>query len=357
MLGLWRLHPLDAFRKSHSTRSEVCRACERIRFVQCGQEKAQAEFDAEARYNFFTRKQNVCCIACRDEGLDARGGTFRTQGTEQVCTVCGETQKLDAFRTSHERRLAVCKTCERILCNQCGMEKAQAEFGAKDRLNFFTGGQYVCCSACRASGRDARGSTFCAAGTGRACTRCGLEKTLAAFRKRDGKPLEVCRTCELLPCAACKADRPQTSFEPKSVENHLARGSTLVCRECTARGCSARDVKTYLCEGPCQEHLGHNRFGPGVLGGKRKPQHQVICLQCVQTEKDRQQEEKARQARLTKLLRTSTRAACKCKRQAGHTEKCPMHPRTAGEDPYPGCDVLSREDSEWLHSRKRKKPT
>ncbi len=48
-------------------------------------------------------------------------------------------------------------------------------------------------------------------------------------------------------------------------------------------------------------------------------------------------------------------AACRCGSRLVHSERCPMHPRTHGERPYLGCDVMSRDDSVWLETRKRRR--
>ena len=51
------------------------------------------------------------------------------------------------------------------------------------------------------------------------------------------------------------------------------------------------------------------------------------------------------------LAKRSKRKGCVCQRLTGHAEKCPMHISYFGEMPYPWCDVMTRDESEWLRDR------
>ena len=136
----------------------------------------------------------------------------------------------------------------------------------------------------------------------------------------------------------------------KDIHHYFSDGRSVVCNDCHDLGCSNRDVSVYQCHGPCQQRLGHARYAPDALRKfKQDRRFRLLCLACVDAER-------LREAKLRKLMRTSKRAACKCNRVSNHTEKCPMHPRTFGERPYPGCDVMTREDYEWLQARKSNRP-
>ena len=72
------------------------------------------------------------------------------------------------------------------------------------------------------------------------------------------------------------------------------------------------------------------------------------CLECRDHDKDKEKQ-------LKKVWRGSKRK-CTCRdKRLVHKEKCPMYPGRLGERPYEGDDVMTREDSEWLDKRLRKK--
>ena len=132
------------------------------------------------------------------------------------------------------------------------------------------------------------------------CTQCGVYQTSSAFRRTKRKRVGICRTCEAVPCAACGTMLPLGKFTDS-------------------------DVYRY--------------FSP--VGAKH-----ITCRVC----KEQQQE---RRLRLHKLMKTSRRKACTCKHPQAHTRTCPLRIRFDGDRPYPGCDVMSRADSEWLLEQRR----
>jgi hypothetical protein len=95
--------------------------------------------------------------------------------------------------------------------------------------------------------------------------------------------------------------------------------------------------------------LGHQKFNFGQLNNSQnRDTHKLCCLACAKSDADRE-------ASLIQKLKMSKRAGCKCKHISGHSVSCPMFPRQWAEKTYPGMDVMSRKDSEWLTSRKQKK--
>ena len=141
----------------------------------------------------------------------------------------------------------------------------------------------------------------------------------------------------------------QSAFDAKAVDNYFSLGQRAICTNCAARGCSWQDTALYCCQGACGDQLGHKRFPLDSLRNfKRNASWELLCHTCHEAAKTKLE-------RLKKLMTQSRRAACKCKRFEGHAESCPMHPRLAGERPYPGCDVMSREDAEWLQARTKRK--
>ena len=86
---------------------------------------------------------------------------------------------------------------------------------------------------------------------------------------------------------------------------------------------------------------------PGLEQKTKGKKERLVCSQCKQVEVAREKE-------LREKLKTSRRRKCTCQQAIGHKQTCPMHVSYAGERPYPGCDVISREDSEWFHQRTQK---
>ena len=133
------------------------------------------------------------------------------------------------------------------------------------------------------------------------CTKCGVYQALSAFRWTNGGRVDICGSCELVPCAACAAMLPRENF-------------------------SESDIYRYFY----------------FAGAKH-----ITCLFC-------KAQQDARQRGLQNLMETSKRAACTCKHPHAHTRSCPLHARYAGESPYPGCDVMSRADSDWLRGQRKR---
>ena len=177
------------------------------------------------------------------------------------------------------------------------------------------------------------------------CSKCGLTQPVKAFRRTKGSRIQVCRTCELMPCAACGISLTQAHFTRNEVSNHFTRSIPVVCVDCRKNGSTARLPALYVCEGPCGRHLGRQAYASQDWARMQKENiKRLVCSQCKKVEGDRENE-------LREKLRHSKRRKCTCNQALGHKETCPMHVSYAGERPYPGCDVMSRADSEWFHER------
>ena len=72
--------------------------------------------------------------------------------------------------------------------------------------------------------------------------------------KWPGRELHVdCHICD----GACGKEYPRAHWTVDILKKHRKdKTKKLVCRECTEKGCSAKDVKLYHCVG-CDNHLGH----------------------------------------------------------------------------------------------------
>ena len=148
-----------------------------------------------------------------------------------------------------------------------------------------------------------------------------------------------------MPCAVCGTRLPQHNFTPTEVSNHFTRAIPVVCVDCKKRGCSARGPERYACDGPCNQLLGRKAYASQDWARmKQETKKRLVCEDCKKVEVKREQH-------LRELMRTSKRKKCTCHLPLGHAEKCPMHISYSGERPYPGCDVMSRSDSDWLQQR------
>ena len=216
------------------------------------------------------------------------------------CVACAEWKWSIEFR----RGASTCQTCLKIACAACGENKKQAQYRREDVYNFLNKKINALCRTCRQKGRKLGGSKH---KTHRGehcrecrCTKCGVCQGSSAFRRTKRGRVDVCRTCELVPCAACAAMLPRRNF-------------------------TERDIYTYF------------------AGTKH-----ITCLVC-------REQQHARRQRLQRLMQKSKRAACTCKHPKAHTRKCPMHVSYAGDRPYPGCDVMTRADSDWFMEQRKKR--
>ena len=205
-------------------------------------------------------------------------------------------------------------------------------------FSFFAHNRPVLCLGCREADANPK-----------ACRECGESQALTAFRRSKGNRVDTCKTCDRIKCATCAASLPVSAFADRDVNNHYVLERRIVCLTCKEHGYSARRPEQYLCAGPCQRLLGHEAFSYRDRKMKTNSEGRgMLCRDCKKKETDREKY-------LQNLMMNSKRKTCTCKTPFAHSEKCPMHIRAAGERPYPGCDVMSREDSDWLQQQRRKR--
>ena len=217
------------------------------------------------------------------------------------CTGCAKWRRMAQFRSG----TSTCNTCLRIACAGCGNKKKQTQYRTQDVYNFLNKKINALCRTCRLKGtklgrrrhRTHKGE-HCRE---RRCTQCGVYRASSHFRRTKGGRVDICRTCELVPCAACAAMLPRRNFTDADIYRYFYFAGT--------------------------KH--------------------ITCLVC-------KEQQHARQERLQNLMEKSDRAACWCKHPHAHTRKCPLHARYEGERPYPGCDVMSRADSDWFIEQRKK---
>ena len=209
----------------------------------------------------------------------------RPRTTDRACATCTVAKSAAHFRDGRDE----CRACEKVMCTNCGL-LPQSAFGRECVKHHMYNGRNVCCLTCKRKGVDPRSGAYKRAGeNARCCVECGVAHAPSNFRRDKGGLVPVCRDCELIARDGCRRSIPSTNFESADRHHHYSHGRRATCCECKAR---------------------------------------------VQT--------------LRAKFQKSARKRCTCGRSMGHKQTCPMHPRRAGEAPYPACDVLSRDDSEWL---------
>ena len=154
----------------------------------------------------FSHKRRIACLRCREGGYTIRSGP-QAQRTQMCCRQCGLHQNLTDFDRKRGYETDVCRSCRR-----------------------------PCCS------------------------RCGTKQNPSAFRISRGRRIDVCRRCDTVTCAVCKRILAQEKFIPVHVTHHFSRGRKVVCLQCTSLGCDAKDVKLYLCSGPCRRFQGRAAY-------------------------------------------------------------------------------------------------
>ena len=132
-----------------------------------------------------------------------------------------------------------------------------------------------------------------------------------------------------------------------SVNHFFTNHQRVACSACKALGCPGKDPLLYCCTGSCGQGKGSMHSDPTqLLAYTQGSGRQLICNVCVVADGKRE-------ARLNALMKSSKRKRCTCRQLLQHSERCPMHPRKYGGKPYPGMDVMSRADSEWLAEKLR----
>ena len=125
-----------------------------------------------------------------------------------------------------------------------------------------------------------------------------------------------------------------------------------MCAACTAAGCIPKEFGRYRCTGnDCQKELGCRQFVTKQLKNFKERGGVLLCKACSSHEVSGASADQAKESGLRSKADKSRRKKCTCGRRLGHAEKCPMHKRNAYEKPYPWCDVMTRQESEWLEAR------
>ena len=206
------------------------------------------------------------------------------------------------------------------------------------------------------------------------CQKCGVYQNLKAFRRTHGCRIRVCRRCELMQCIACRAQFPQICFTATEISNYFTKATPVVCLQCKQRGCTPRTPHPVFhgCCGPCARVLGREAYTSKDWSKKKKDEtYRIVCNSCQKDEAAARMQTRLQQLRqaheavtrmqtrlhqLRQLMKTSKRQRCVCHATKPHlhAKRCPMHMTFANEILYPGCDVMTAEDSAWLRKRDKR---
>ena len=200
---------------------------------------------------------------------DASASRYRK--TTTFCTGCAKWRRKNHFR----RGASTCTTCLKITCAACGERQKQTQYKSSDVYQFLNRKVNIRCQTCHRKGKKIRGSKHKTHRGGHCrecrCTKCGVYQALSAFRwtKKRGR-VDVCRSCELVPCKACAAILPSGNF-------------------------AGQDICSYF-NSAIEKH--------------------IACLVC------KEQRQHTRQKRLQELMERSKRRFCTCKHPQAHTRTC-----------------------------------
>ena len=233
-----------------------------------------------------------------------------------------------------------------------------SDFNATSVEHFFSHSQNVVCLVCAASGATPSSGRHKAEKTdGKTCEKCNLQKGVNEFRQVQRSRSDVCRSCEEVTCSTCHARRYAAGVDKKIVDVYFGRG-LYVCEACSLVGCTVKDTCLYPCSSPgCGRAFGHVKFDASQMKNHKTRGTKLHCHICKEEEARQKARDVAKEKALKAKLKLSRRKHCTCGSLTAHAEKCPMYPSKHGERPYPGCDVLTRDESDWLMRAKKQKRT
>ena len=251
-----------------------------------------------------------------------------------------------------------------IVCAACGKSQKQTQYRSHDVHEFLKERRSIRCQTCRRKGKKIGGSKHKSR-----CTECGVYKALSAFRWSNRGRVDICGSCEPVPCAACAGMMSRENFTKRDIrgyfnfdEKHI---TCLVCKEqeqragrqqrprehkerskrqvrmCTKCGVhqtmsafrlTKKNGRVDICGNcelvscaACASTLSRASFAPWDIrryfsfAGARH----ITCLVC------KAQQQHARQQRLQELMKKSKRKVCTCKHPQAHTRTCLLHGRFA----------------------------
>ena len=177
----------------------TCNTCLRITCAACGRSKKPTQYRRKDVWNYLKQRTNTRCRACRRRGY--RRGCR--------CTKCGVYQRLSAFRwTTRRGREDICRSCQLVPYAVCAATLSSGNVADSNTRSYFNsaGAKHMTCLVRK----------------GYRCTKCGGYQCLSAFRwtKKRGRE-DICRSCELVPCAACAAMLSSMSFAASDIRTYF----------------------------------------------------------------------------------------------------------------------------------------
>jgi hypothetical protein len=200
-----------------------------------------------------------------------------------------------------------CRTCSKLQCEICRKEQTRSSF-PKSQLKHQLNANQNCVVRC----------TQC-----HVCSICSHSKQAYYFEDKQSG----CKTCSdlkiELQCFICKISKVKANFSEKVRRNVSKHQSAAICLECAKQGCSSRDTNNYQCSHGCI--VGHQLMSSQQLDHHKRRGDLLTCARCLKREAD-----------IFKKLRVKGSWKCSCHRQAGHEERCSLHPSVSGKRRCPG---------------------
>ena len=139
------------------------------------------------------------------------------------CTGCSRWRRTNRFRCG----ASTCSTCLKITCGACGKSQRQTQYRTSDVYIFLNRRSNIRCRTCRRKGTTMGGSKHKIHKGGHCrrsfCTRCGVYQAVSAFRRMKGKGrMDICKSCELVPCAACAAMLSRGNFAECDIRKYFS---------------------------------------------------------------------------------------------------------------------------------------
>ncbi len=237
------------------------------------------------------------CVACSSVVAQTSEQRDGTMSNNKRCTECSACRHMAYFVDN----LDVCSVCtlragfELFVCGNCSKPTSMKKWsGRKDKnetklcMICVPVAAFLDCSLCHEQlpidafsfkYRDAK-HTFRRCNTcSIACSRCHeAMKDARAFATASSWCWKCERESKLFACAACVSLQDAEKFDSMILWNHKMYGRLLVCKTCTSKGYSPRDVATYACAG--EHDCGHLQFNSMHLRDWTRRKGLLWCNDC-----------------------------------------------------------------------------
>ena len=217
---------------------------------------------------------------------------------KEKCGVCKELKLKSHFKykiTDQQKKNGLARCIECYTCLQCHKELDGHKFDPKMKICRNCAGSFKACPVCKEmKDRDLMFAKIWKESrciSCEFCVRCENHKSRYKDFKGHDNTCVSCRTAEeLFLCAVdnCCRELRSDDFDMNILVNAKQVGRLLVCKACTEKGYSPKDVVPYECQSSEKDFAGHLSFEIRTLDNfKRKRTNMLICLACA-SEKESQ---------------------------------------------------------------------